>query len=74
MLTWKNSTALQVGRLQIRTNSGAAHTVAYDELAPSHALTTASIPTSRSCSRKEDVNPQPRLVPVYGPRRDEMHG
>ena len=71
MLTYKNSTALQVGRLQVGTTSGAAHTVAYDELAPSHPLTAANIPTGRPCSRTEDVNPQPRLVPVYRPRKDE---
>ena len=48
--------------------------MAYDGLAPSHPLTAASIPTSRPCSRTEDVNPQPRLVPVYRPRRDERSG
>jgi hypothetical protein len=30
------STVLQVGRLQVGMTSGAAHTVAYDRLAPSH--------------------------------------
>jgi hypothetical protein len=34
-----SSTALQVGRLQVRTTHGAAHTVAYDGLAPSHPVT-----------------------------------
>ena len=55
-------------------NSGAAHTVTYDGLAPSHPLTAAGLATCRPCSRTKDVKPQPRLVPIYRPRRNERLG
>ena len=68
------STASQVGRLQVRTTHGAAHTVAYDRLAPLHPPPAASLATRRPCSRTENVNPQPKLVPIHRPQRDERLG
>jgi hypothetical protein len=37
-------------------------------------LIAASIPTQRPCSHTEDVNLQPRLIPVYRHWRDERPG
>jgi hypothetical protein len=74
MLTLMNSTALQVGRLQVGMTSGVVHTAANDRLASSNPLTAVSIPTRHPCSHAKDVNPQPKLIPVYWPQRDERPG
>jgi hypothetical protein len=68
------NTALQVGKLQVRTTHGTAHTVAYYRLAPLHPSLTTSLATCRPCSRTEKLTPQPKVIPIHQPRRDERLG
>jgi hypothetical protein len=56
-----NCTTSQVGRQQVRAMNGAAHTVAYDKLAPSYV--NPIVPTTCNCT--EDNNSQPQLVSIY---------
>jgi hypothetical protein len=68
----QTSAALKVGRLQIRTTRGAAHT-GIRRISPLAPTPAASLATRRFCSRTGNVNPQPKLVPIHR-RRSLTYG